>query len=73
MGHLTTIIKRVELIKTLIALEEEETIAEQTIKLEEYQSNKKVEELIILLKQKSYGEAIKNIEIFINSHQQTTF
>ena len=70
---LSKIIKRIELIKNLIALEEEETIAEQTIKLEEYQSNEKVKELISLLKQKSYGQAIKQIEIFINFHQQITF
>lgn len=70
---LSKIIKRIELIKTLIALEEEETIAEQTIKLEEYQSNEKVKELISLLRQKSYGQAITQIEIFINLHQQMTF
>lgn len=70
---LSKIIKRIELIKNLITLEEEETIAEQTIKLEEYQSNEKVKELIFLLKQKSYGQAIKQIEIFISFHQQVTF
>lgn len=70
---LSKIIKRIELIKNLIALEEEETIAEQTIKLEEYQSNEKVKELIFLLKQKSYGQAITQIEIFINLHQQMTY
>jgi hypothetical protein len=61
------------LIKNLIALEEEETIAEQTIKLEEYQANGKVKELIFLLKQKSYGQAITQIEIFIKLNQQMTF
>jgi hypothetical protein len=71
--NISTIIKRIELIKTLISLEEEEIIAEQIIKLEEFQSNEKVNELIILLKQKSYGEAIKQIEIFITLHKQLTF
>lgn len=61
------------MIKNLIALEEEETIAEQTIKLEEYQANGKVKELIFLLKQKSYGQAITQIEIFIKLNQQMTF
>lgn len=71
--EISKIIKRIELIKNLIALEEEETIAEQTIKLEEYQSNEKVMELIFLLKQKSYGQAISKIDIFINLHKQLTF
>lgn len=71
--NLSKIIKRIELIKNLISLEEEETISEQTIKLEEYQSNEKVKELISLLKQKSYGQAVEQIEIFINFHQQVTF
>ena len=71
--NISTIIKRIELIKTLISLEEEEIITEQIIKLEEFQSNEKVNELIILLKQKSYGEAINQIEIFITLHKQLTF
>ncbi len=71
--NLANIIKRIELIKTLISLEEEEIIAEQIKKLEEYQSNEKVNDLIILLKQKSYGEAINQIEIFINLNKQITF
>jgi hypothetical protein len=71
--NISTIIKRIELIKSLISLEEEGIIAEQIIKLEEFQSNEKINELIILLKQKSYGEAIKQIEIFITLHKQLTF
>ena len=71
--NISTIIKRIELIKTLISLEEEDIIAEQIIKLEEFQSNEKVNELIILLKKKSYGKAINHIEIFINIHKQLTF
>lgn len=71
--NIPTIIKRIELIKTLISLEEEYIIVEQIFKLEEFQSNEKVNQLIILLKQKSYGEAIKQIEIFITLHKQLTF
>jgi hypothetical protein len=71
--NIPTIIKRIELIKTLVSLEEEDIIAEQIVKLEEFQSNEKVNELIILLKQKSYGEAINKIEIFITLHKQLTF
>ncbi len=71
--NIPIIIKRIELIKTLISLEEEEIIAEQIIKLEDFQSNEKVNEIIILLKQKYYGEAVNQIEILINLHKQLTF
>lgn len=67
------IIKRFELLKTLITLEEEEIIKNQIIKLEEYQSNENVNEILTLLKQKSYGQAIKQIEIFINFNKQISF
>lgn len=71
--NIPAIIKRIELIKTLISLEEEEIIQEQIIKLEEFESNVKVNEIIILLKQKAYGKAINQIEIFINYNQQIIF
>jgi hypothetical protein len=71
--NINAIIKRIELIKSLITLEEEDIITEQLIKLEEFRSNEKVNELINLLKNKSYGEAIILIEIFITLHKQLTF
>jgi hypothetical protein len=68
--EISKIIKRLELIKNLISLEEEESILEQTNKLEEFQSNEEVKIITLLLKQKSYGKAIKQIEIFMISYQQ---
>lgn len=69
-AELPKIIKRLELIKTLISLEEEESIEEQIIKLKQLHISQNVEKIIIDLQQKSFGEAIKNIEEFLNSHHQ---
>ncbi len=51
--NLIKIIKRLELIKTLIALEEEEDITEQITKLEKLQPGEEIKEIIILLQEKS--------------------
>lgn len=71
--NINALIKRIELIKTLISLEEEDIITEQIIKLEEFRSNVEINELIILLKQKSYGEVINKIDNFIKLYKQITF
>lgn len=71
--NLSVIIKRLELIKNLIALEEEEQIVEQICKLETLEINHTVQNVINILKQKSYSKAIKEIEEFINFHNQVTF
>ena len=68
--ELPKIIKRLELIKNLIFLEEDENIEEQIIKLKQLHISQNVEKIIIDLQQKSFGEAIKNIEEFLNSHHQ---
>ena len=70
---LSKIVKRLELIKSLILLEEEEDIAEQVIKLQQLQTNEEIKEIIIQLQQRSYGKAIKGIEEFLNSHHQVAF
>lgn len=70
---LSKIIKRLELIKNLISLEEEEDIAEQVSKLQQLQINQDVQEIINHLQQKQYGKAITAIEIFINAHHQLSF
>jgi len=70
---ISKIVKRLELIKSLIVLEEEEDIAEQVIKLQQLQTNEEIKEIIFHLQQKSYGKAIKGIEEFLNSHHQVAF
>jgi hypothetical protein len=59
------IIKRLELIKNLILLEDEEDIEEQISKLRLLQIPILVEEIINNLNQKFYAIAVKNIEEFI--------
>ena len=71
--NLSIIIKRLELIKNLIALEEEEQIVEQICKLETLEINHTIQKITNTLKQKSYGKAIKEIEEFINLQSQVTF
>ena len=68
--NLAIIIKRLNLIKNLIALEEEEYIAEHIVKLEQLLPSKEIKEIISLLQEKSYGKAVKQIEVFINLYQQ---
>ena len=70
---ISKIVKRFELIKNFIALEEEESIEEQLSKLQKLEMNEEVLQIIGHLKQKSYGLAIKHIEEFINSHHQVIF
>ena len=69
-NELSKIIKRLELIKNLISLEEDEDIAEQVRKLQQLQINNEVHEIINHLQQKSYGKAIVAIETLISSHNQ---
>lgn len=67
------IIKRLELIKSLIALEEENEIAVHIKRLQQFSLNKELESIIILLEEKSYSKAMPAIEAFINQHNQVSF
>jgi hypothetical protein len=60
------IIKRLELIKNLILLEEENGINTQSSKIKEFEINQDVEEILILLEQRNYSKSIVAIEIYIN-------
>ncbi|MCX6351403.1 MAG: hypothetical protein NTX03_06050 [Bacteroidetes bacterium] len=66
------LIKRLELIKNLITLEEDEEISSHILKLEEYKSNADVKRIIELLGQKAYGRAVSLIDTFISLHNQVT-
>ena len=67
------IVKRLELIKSFILLEEEEDIEEQVTKLQKLQTNEELNKIISHLRERSYGKAIKQIEEFLNSHHQVAF
>ena len=69
---LLKIIKRLELIKSLISLEEEDEITAHICKLEQLVLTPELEDIIIYLKEKSYGKAVTAIEVFINQHHNPT-
>lgn len=66
--QLSKIIKRLELIKSLISLGEEDDIEIHISKLEEDDFNAELKNIIVFLKDKSYSKAAIAIEIFINQH-----
>ncbi len=69
---LPKIIKRLELIKSLISLEEEDEITAHVAKLQQLILPPELENLIIYLKEKSYSKASVAIEVFINQHHNLT-
>ena len=66
------ILKRLELIKNLIALEEEKEIVVHVLRLKEFSLNGELKNIIVLLEEKSYSKAMPAIEDFINQHHQLT-
>ena len=70
---LAKIIKRLELIKTLISLEETDDIAEQVNKLQNLSGYNAIRGIVDLLQQQAYGKAVVAIEEFLNSHNQLAF
>ena len=69
---LPKIIRRLELIKSLISLEEEDEITTHVTKLEQQVLTHELKNLIIYLKEKSYSKAVIAIEAFINQHHNLT-
>lgn len=55
---LSKIIKRLEMIKSLISLEEEDEIGTHISKLEQLVSTAEIENIVICLKEKSYSKAV---------------
>ncbi len=64
------IIKRLELIKSLISLEEENEIVIQVSKLQALEPNENLKKIIAHLQSKAFGKAIVAIDIFINQHDK---
>ncbi|MCX6206015.1 MAG: hypothetical protein NTZ19_07170 [Bacteroidetes bacterium] len=64
------IIKRLEMIKSLIFIDEEEEIQIHISKLEQLNIPDSVKQIVILLKQMEYSTAMIEIEDFLNKHKQ---
>jgi len=71
--ELSKIIRRLELIKSLIALEEEKEIATHVSRLRQFTLNGELESIIVFLEEKSYSKVMPAIESFINQHHQVAF
>ena len=69
---LPKIIKRLELIKNLIALEEEIEITAHISRLRQFPLNDELENILTLLDENSYSKAMPAIEIFVNRRHQLT-
>lgn len=67
---LSKIIKRLDLIKSLISLQEEKEIDTHVAKLEQQVLTSELESIVIALKEKSFSKAVIAIEAFINQHQR---
>ncbi|MEO7308951.1 MAG: J domain-containing protein [Chitinophagaceae bacterium] len=70
---LAKIIKRLEVIKSLIALEEVDEIESHITKLEQQGGDGELAAIIDLLKEKLYGKAVAAIELFMNAKKQVGF
>lgn len=69
---LDRIIKRLEIIRNLIILEDIEEMKNATQKLFEYQFNEDIKTLIVAIKNKEFANAVKIIQEFIAAYQQVT-
>lgn len=64
------IIKRLEILKNYILLEDREELSREVLKLKEYEFQSDLKRIIITINNQEFANAIKNIEVFINKHQQ---
>ena len=67
---LSKIIKRLQIIKNFVILEEIDEISRSASKLKQYLFNSDIDEIIALIHKEDFGEAIHKIENFINKNQQ---
>jgi len=71
-SQIEKIIRRLELIGSLIALGEETALAAQVESLRLFTSDEDLESIILCLREKSYGKAMHAIETFITQHYQAS-
>lgn len=69
---ISKIINRLELIKSLVALEEESEINTHVSKLRVFSTDADLVTIISFLEQKAYSKAMPAIETYINKHRQLT-
>lgn len=69
----TKIIKRLELIKSLISLEEEIGISTHISKIKEFEIDQELKYIVEMLEVKSYSKAMSAIEIYVNKFNKLQF
>lgn len=67
---LDRIIKWLEILKNFVLLEDEDELLRISLKLEDFDFNSEVENIISLIKNKEYSSAIVKIQMFIQKNQQ---
>jgi len=67
------IIKRLELIKNLVLLEEENGIVTHISRIKEFELDQDLEIILTLLEDKSYSKAMIAIETYINKFNQLQY
>jgi phosphatidylserine/phosphatidylglycerophosphate/cardiolipin synthase-like enzyme len=67
---LSKIIKRLEILKNFVYLEEIDELKRSASKLKEYDFNSDIDEIILLIEKEAFGDAISRIENFITRSQQ---
>ena len=67
---LDKIVRRLEILKNYVLLEEIDELQGIAAKLKEYEFNSQINEIVTLLENEEFGDAIKKIETFISKNQQ---
>jgi hypothetical protein len=66
------ILRRLDLIRSMIILEDEEEIVTQVLKLKQYSQSQEIDIIITLLENKSYSQAMNQIEALIKIQNQVS-
>ncbi|MBN8853704.1 MAG: hypothetical protein BGO55_11725 [Sphingobacteriales bacterium 50-39] len=69
---LAKLIKRLEVIKSLITLEEESEIDQHLAKLENPDNYSEIDEIVKFIKDRAYASAVNAIDTFVEQHGQIT-
>jgi curved DNA-binding protein CbpA len=69
---LDNIIKRLEVLKNFIVLEDFEDISHTTRKLKKFEEHPAIQEIVALTEKNLFGEVIEKIQEFISQYQQLT-
>lgn len=72
LAEINTIIKRLQILKNLVLLEDFEEILDQVKKLTKQANSTELQSILSALKNHQYGRALFEIDEFIQQHQQLT-